>query len=113
MESKTKDGMVVVKQKADFVGVLVNSQKFSSFLAAQLIHGYSNEDIQITNLKDLSFIPTSATSTLSNDISQFSVKVSGKPHFVYMYDHEKLKSDLAGMSRDSFPTVERVIGAWF
>ncbi|MEI6479951.1 MAG: hypothetical protein WCO12_00295 [bacterium] len=102
---ETKDDMVVVKQKADFVGVLVNSQKFSSFLAAQLIHGYSNEDIQITNLKDLSFTPTSATSTLSSDISQFSVKVSGKPHFVYMYDQEKLKSDLAGMSRDSFPTV--------
>jgi hypothetical protein len=42
---------------------------------------------------------------LTADTTQLSVKIEGKPHFIYTYDSSKLSKDLVGMSRESFPTV--------
>ena len=102
---ETKDDSVLVKQKADIVGVLVNSKTLATFLAPQIIRGYSNEDLYISNLNELKFTPSIATSTLTADTAQLSLEIDGKPHFVYTYDSSKLKADLVGVSRDSFPTV--------
>ena len=102
---ETKDDSVLVKQKGDMVGVLVNSKTLATFLAPQIIRGYSNEDLYISNLNELKFTSSIATSTLTADTTQLSVKIEGKPHFVYVYDSSKLKKDLAGIPRDSFPTV--------
>ena len=38
-------------------------------------------------------------------MDSFSLKINGKPHFVYGYDSEKLKSDIAGISKESFASV--------
>lgn len=102
---ESKGDSVLIKQKADMVGVLVNSKTLASFLAPQIIRGYSGEELYISNLNELTFTPSIATSTLNADTAQLSVKIEGKPHFIYIYDSAKLSKDLVGMSRESFPTV--------
>lgn len=102
---ESKDDSVILKQKADFVGVLVNSQTLSNFLASKSIRGYSGEDVSVSNLSELITKPSVDPSSLKADTTQLSIDVTGKPHFVYIYDMAKMKKDLSGMARESFPTI--------
>jgi hypothetical protein len=102
---ETKDNTLTLRQKADFVGVLVDIDKISQFLAKKAIPGYSGEDIIVDNIKDLVFEYTSGTSSLNLNTQSLFVKIKGKPHFVYGYDADNLKADLVGLSRESFATV--------
>jgi hypothetical protein len=102
---ETKDDILSLKQKADFVGVLVDVKKFSQFLAKKTIAGYSGEDIIVDNIKDLSFEFASSSNSLNINTNTLSLKIKGKPHFVYGYDADRLKADLLGISRESFATV--------
>ncbi len=101
----SKDDSVVIKQKADLVGVLVDSQKMSTFLAKSSIPGFSGEDVYVDNLKDLSFEYSTSTTSLNINTDKLSIKIKGKPHFVYGYEALKLKNDLIGTSRESFATI--------
>jgi hypothetical protein len=102
---ETKDDILMLKQKADFVGVLVNIQKISTYLAKKSIPGYGGEDVIVDNLKDLTFEYSTASSTLGINTNSINVKIKGKPHFVYGYNAERLKADLAGISKGSFATI--------
>lgn len=102
---ESKSDSVELKKKAEFVGILVNSQTLANFLAAKSIRGYSGEDVSVVNMQELTFSPSIAASSLKTDTSEFSVAVKGKPDFVYLYSVEKLKKDLSGMSRESFPMI--------
>lgn len=102
---ETTNETLTLKKKADFVGVLVDSKKFSSYLAKKLIPGYGGEDIMIDNISDLTFEYDTSTTNLNVNTNNLSIKIKGKPHFVYGYDAEKLKTDLMGLSRESFASV--------
>lgn len=108
---ETKDGILTLRQKADLVGVLVNSKKLSAFLAKKAIPGYTGEDITVVNIKDLSFEYATSSAGLNVNTNTLSLRIKGKPHFIYGYDAEKLKSDLAGISKESFATVIATYGA--
>jgi hypothetical protein len=107
----TKDDVLSLKQKADFVGVLVDVKKISMFLAKKSIPGYSGEDITVSNLSDLSFEFASSSNALNVNTDSITLNIKGKPHFIYGYDAEKLRGDLAGISRESFATVIATYGA--
>ena len=102
---ETNGDILNLKQKSDIVGVLVDSKKLSSYLAKSAIPGYSGEDIDVNNIKDLSFSFATGTSPLNINTNTVSLKITGKPHFVYGYSPDQLKADLAGISRESFATV--------
>jgi hypothetical protein len=102
---ETKDNLLMLKQKADFVGVLVDSKKISELLAKKAIPGYSGESILVSNLKDLSYSYASSSVSLGVNTNNLSISIKGDAHFVYGYDAEGLKADLAGISRESFATV--------
>jgi hypothetical protein len=108
---ETKDSTLTLKQKADFVGVLVDLKKLSTFLAKKAIPGYSGEDIIVDNIKDLSFEYSASSTSLSVNTNSLSLKIKGKPHFIYGYNSDKLKADLAGISRETFATVIATYGA--
>ena len=102
---ETKDNALLLKQKAEMVGVLVDSKKLSNFLAKNSVPGYSGEDIFVDNLKELTYEYSTSTLNLNVNTNNLTLKISGKPHFVYGYDGQKLKSDLVGISRDSFASI--------
>ena len=102
---ETKNETLTLRQKADFTGVLVDTKKISMFLAKKSITGYSGEEVTVDNIKDLTFEYVSGTSSLSLNTQSLFVKIKGKPHFVYGYDANKLKADLAGISKESFASV--------
>lgn len=102
---ETKDNVLTLKQSADFVGVLVDVKKISMYLAKKTISGYSGEDVLIDNLKDLEFNFATSTYKLGINTNNISVKIKGKAHFVYQYNADSLKADLAGVSRESFATI--------
>jgi hypothetical protein len=102
---ETKDNLLMLKQKADFVGVLVDSKKISELLAKKAIPGYSGESILVSNLKDLSYSYASSSASLGVNTNNLSISIKGDAHFVYGYDAEGLKADLAGISRESFATI--------
>ena len=108
---ETKDSTLTLKQKADFVGVLVDSKKLSAFLAKKAIPGYAGEDIIVDNIKDLSFEYSASSTNLNVNTNTLSLKIKGKPHFIYGYNADKLKADLAGISRETFATVIATYGA--
>jgi hypothetical protein len=102
---ETKGDTLTLRQEAEFVGVLVDLKKISSFLAKKAIPGYSGEDVLVDNMKDISFEYITGSTTLNVNTDKLSLKIKGKPHFIYGYDSEKLKGDLVGISRESFATV--------
>jgi hypothetical protein len=106
----TENNTLTLKQKADFVGILVDIKKLSTYLAKKSIPGYAGEDIIVDNLKDLSFELSPPTTRLTVNTNSISLKIKGKPHFIYGYDKEKLKADLAGTSREFFATVISTYG---
>ena len=102
---ESKDASVAVKKSGSIVGVLVNTDVLASYVAAHTLKDYSNEPIKIANIGELNFELLSATSTLTANTSELSIRIKGTPRFVYQYDAAKLEKDLAGLARDSFPNV--------
>jgi len=101
----TENNTLILKQKADFVGVLVDVKKISTYLAKKSIPGYGGEDVSIDNLKDFSFEHVTNVNILNVNTNTLSLKIKGKPHFTYGYDASKLKEDLSGISKEFFATV--------
>lgn len=108
---ETKDNTLTLRQKAEFVGVLVDTKKISTFLAKKAIPGYSGEDIFVDNIKDLTFEYATSSYPINVNTESLSLKIKGKPHFIYGYEAERLKADLAGLSKESFATVIATYGA--
>ncbi len=100
----TSGGTTVAKKKGVVMAVIFDKKMLNSTIVAKLLPGISADTVKVANLDSLSFkvatnTPVSAT---SNSIEFI---ISGDVNFVWNIDHDKLKSDLLGLSKNNAKTV--------
>ncbi len=101
------ENLVTIQVEAVLQQPLFKQADFASYLAEETIPTYSGEPVRITNVKDLTFEYTEATTSSSNiaNATALKFKVNGKPQIVWEFNPEQLKSDLAGKSLTAISVV--------
>lgn len=95
----------VIKEQARLLAPLFKEDVFASRIAKEGIPGYEDEAVRIEDPSTLTF---SYPSTTTEDISATgSVKFNlrGKAMVVWVYDAEKLRKDVLGLSKTALPSV--------
>ncbi len=103
-----KDDIVTIREKAILQVPFFPESKFAEFLAKQSIPDYKEgEKIRIDDVTKLSFsyVSTSTASTKLTTLEKIDFKLSGKPLFIWEFDKDKLKADLAGMPKKSISNM--------
>lgn len=93
-----------VKERATVYAPLFDSAALSAFLAGQTIAGFDGALVLAQNLPDLTFIPSQPDLNVST-ADDVSFSLSGSVTFVWQFDQDKLKSDLAGQDKGRVETV--------
>jgi hypothetical protein len=80
---------------------------FSHFVAQRALGDFDGNPVMIKNMEDVDVSPRIASSEApwSTDPLVFTVK--GNLHFVWYFDQEKFKADLAGQSKKDTATIMR------
>ena len=111
--SKNQDesSFAVLRKKGTGSGIIFDKGSLSLALVNKVIPIAVNDMIKIINLEDLHF--SYASSSLSfdpNTTSNISFVLTGEPHFVWIFDQNKLKSNLLGLSKNDAKTVIATYG---
>ncbi|OGF80815.1 hypothetical protein A2W48_02290 [Candidatus Giovannonibacteria bacterium RIFCSPHIGHO2_12_44_12] len=88
---------VRIKAKASAEVAVLKRSDIAKALSAKYLDLKSGENVQISNLDDLSF------QVLNKNFAEKKItfKVTGQAHFVWLFDEVALKKDLAGASRQA------------
>ncbi len=103
-----KNDIVTIREKAILQIPFFSEEKFAEFLAAQSIPDYkTGEKIRINDSTKLTFsyVSTSTLSTKLTSLEKIDFKLTGKPLFIWKYDKDKLKADLAGTPKKSIYNI--------
>ncbi len=101
------DNLATIKEKVLLRIPIFKDDNFANFIAKQTIPGYEGEDVRIKDTSVFTFAYTQAT-TSSSDISNYtaiSFNLSGKPHVIWKYDGDKLKTDLLNANKTALTSV--------
>jgi len=113
-QSAPTDKGVTVNRHAEFSGVMFRKEDLSTFLASKKLTGATNvQGISFTNLESLDFAFATGTQIDLLKADSLNFTVSGDTKAVYFVPEEALKSDLAGISKNTltdilknYPTIE-------
>ena len=97
-QSVTATGDVIVKMRGVTAAVIFNKASLSKAIQTKVLSEAGDDGVIISNLDKLKFSYT-ATTTLSNTTSTVSFNLNGEPNFVWIFDENKLKTDLLGLSK--------------
>src|SRR3989344_4964252 len=98
-------GGAVIKKRGIANAIILDKGSLSRAIMTKVLPPASNDVVKIINLEKLSFAfaePNPFNPSTSNTAT-FSLK--GQPNFVWVFDENKLKSDLLGLSKKSAKTV--------
>ena len=93
---------VPVSIKGTFFGFLFEEKELAKKIAKAAIADYDESDIFISNIRDLTFTFLNREGISGNDVENISFNLAGKPKVVWKFDDNKLKSDIAGKSKQDF-----------
>ncbi len=116
VEINSATSSAVLRKKATASAVIFDKGTLARAIIAQVIPHSVNDVIKITNLDSFIFsYPASTTPDLST-ADNLNFNLSGKANFVWVFDENKLKSDLLGLPRDKatqlISTYTSVREAW-
>jgi hypothetical protein len=106
---------VEIVEQGTLEAVLFDTEAFASFLAALVVPEYAGEPVRIENPDELavSVNPTEGATTTAR-AGAYDVEVTGTVTFIWEFDEDALRADLAGTSGDtreetlrSYPAIER------
>ncbi len=113
-QTDVTDKSVKVNRKGTIVGMILNTKTLNSQLAKNTLTPAGSGEVYVSNIEDLTLVlpdDTKITSTSEKDVS-FTLK--GQAKFIWTFDQEKLKHDLAGKSKKnlgsvlvSYPAIEK------
>lgn len=101
---------VVLKKKGSISAIIFDKGSLSRAIISKILPDMVNDVIKITNLDDLSFSIASSTSFDPNNTTLLSFNLKGDASFVWVFDENKLKSDLLGLSKQNASTVISTYG---
>lgn len=101
------ENLVTIQIEAVLQQPLFKQADFASYLAEETIETYTGSPVRITNVKDLTFEYSEATTSSSNiaNATALKFKLTGKPQIVWEFDANQLKTDLAGKSLTAISVV--------
>lgn len=101
--------LVTIKEQAVLQIPLFNIRELGTFLAQEAVSIYDGGIVRLENYENLNFSYKSATTSSSIIANETSLTfiLTGKPLLIWEYDDEKLKSDLAGLSKTALLNVTK------
>ncbi len=100
---------VKVQVKGVLHNVLFDNQQFAEHLASAAIAGYDNTSIALENPADIKVGVAPIEQDLEEETpwqnTTIKVHVEGTGKFVWQFDEEQLKKDLAGKEKVALPTI--------
>jgi hypothetical protein len=92
---------VVLRKRAKVTAIILDKGALSRALLTKLMPDVESEAIKISNLADLNFKITGG----SDLDKQISFSIGGNANFVWIFDENKLKTELLGLSKKSAKLV--------
>ncbi len=100
---------VKIQVKGTLHNVLFDHDQFAGHLASAAIAGYDNTSIALENPADLKVTVAPIEEDLQKETpwqnTTIKVHVEGTGKFVWQFDEEQLKKDLAGKEKAALPTI--------
>ncbi len=110
------NGGAVLKKHGTATAVIFDKGILSRTLLAELVPSAVNDVVKVINLDDLDFAFASGTTSSLNTANSITFSLKGSPHFVWVFDENKIKSELLGLSKNQakniivkYPTIKE---AW-
>ena len=97
----TGTSTVVLKKKGVVSGVIFDKGALSRAIIAKILPDMVDQVIKITNLNNLSFSIASGTDFDPNSSTKLDFNLKGNTNFVWVFDDNKLKTEILGVSKDS------------
>jgi len=101
----SKDNQVPVNIKGTLYGFLFNEQKLTTKIIQTDVDNYDDNDVYISNIRDLTFSITSGEITSFKDVKDINFNLSGTAKIVWKFDTEKLIADLLGKKKKDFNQI--------
>ncbi len=93
---------VLLRKKGKATAVIFDRGSLTKSILAETLPTVESEAVKISNLQDLNF--TIASSSLNSD-KQLAFNLSGNVNFIWVFDENKLKTDLLGLSKKTALTI--------
>lgn len=108
-------GFSAIREHATGAAYLLNRKDLSKAIAAAALQTFNGMPVEIPGLETLTFELLDASSGKPAEAKTIRFTLQGAARIVWPYDEEKLRTALAGKSKDdlaavlsAFPTIERV-----
>lgn len=101
------DNLATIKEKVIMRIPLFKDDQFAKFIAAATIPAYTKEPVRIIDANALTFSYVSATTSATDigTLDQLDFKLTGRPQIVWVYDGEKLKTELLNANKTALTSV--------
>jgi hypothetical protein len=105
-QASSTDSDAVLKQTGTAYAVIFDKGLLSRAIISNVLPSAANDVIKITNLENLTFsYQTGQTFDPSDSDTVLNFNLSGQPDFVWVFDENKLKSDILGLSKKQAVSV--------
>ncbi len=101
------NGMATIKEEAKLQVPIFKEAEFADYLARSTVKGFEKSPVELPNPQTLKFSYVSPTTT-SSDISQntsIEFNLRGDTRLIWTFDAEKLKADIATLSKTALPAI--------
>ena len=103
--SENTANSVILKKKGVINGIIFDKGSLSRAIVQKLLPDAVDNVIKITNLDNLNFTFVPENSFDPNSTSLLNFNLKGEANFVWVFDENKLKSELLGMSKKNAITI--------
>ena len=105
MQITSASSTAVLRKKATATAVIFDKGALARAIVSQVIPDAVNDVVKITNLESFQFSYPNTPSLDLNSNSPINFNLSGEAQFVWVFDENKLKSDLLGLSKSDVNTL--------
>ncbi len=98
-QTNSSTGGAVLKKKGTATAIIFDKGLLSRAILAKLLPESVNDVVKITNLEELDFTYATDTPSVTNGSNSVSFMLKGEPHFVWVVDEGKIKSELLSLNR--------------
>lgn len=104
-QANSANGGAVIKKRGVSNAIIFDKGTLSRFIIAKVLPEAVDNLVKIVNLDQLNFAFSHSEVFNPDTSSSLSFELKGEPHLVWVFDENKLKSDLLGLSKKSARTV--------
>jgi len=98
-----KEARVSLEAQGTLYGIILRRDVLSQMLARELVSGYNDEPILVTNFQDLS-VKLVSPAILTTEATALRFTVTGTPQFEWQINSKNISEKLSGTSRKEFNT---------